>query len=111
MKDSLRLTETKYMERHKELDSYQTSASNIHMLTRKGVTVTVPLHSINIFNDYFRSIAEKPKVNIRLSNKFFQGFLHHPNKEPLFITPGDAHKGNLIISSLNSDKSTDLDSL
>ena len=33
-------------------------------------------------------------------------FLYHPNDELLFITSTDAHEVNLIISSLNSDKST-----
>ena len=82
------------------------STSNIHMLTHKGSTVTDPLHIANIFNDYFSSIAEKTKANIRFSNKSFQDFFHYPNEESLFITPTFAHEVNLIISSLNSDKST-----
>ena len=68
------------------------SASNIHMLTHKGATVTDPLSIANISNDYFGSIAEKTKANIKFSNKSFQGFLHHPNEDSLFITPTDAHK-------------------
>ena len=88
------------MERHKEFDSYQTFTSH------KGATVTDPLYIANIFNDYFSSIAEKTKANIKFSNKSFQDFLHHPNPEWLFITPTDAHEVSLIISSLNSDKST-----
>ena len=82
------------------------SASNIHMLTHKGATVTDPLHIANINNNYFSPIAEKTKANIKFSNKSFQDFLHHPNEESLFITPTDAHEVNLTISSLNSDKST-----
>ena len=76
------------------------------MLTHKGATVTDPLRIANIFNDYFRSIAEKTKAKIKFSNKSFQDFLHHSNKELLFIRPTDAHEVNLIISSLNSNKST-----
>ena len=86
-------------------------ASNIHMLTHKGATVTDPLHIANIFNDYFSLIAGKTKANIKLSNKSFQDFLHHPNVDSLFITPTDAHEVNLIIPSLNSDKSTGPNSL
>ena len=86
-------------------------ASNIHMLTHKGATVTDPLNIANIFNDYFSSIAEKTKANIKFSNKSFQDFLHHPNAESLFIAPTDANEVNLIISSLNSDKSTGPNSL
>ena len=89
----------------------RSSASNMHILTHKGATVTGSLHIANIFNDYFSSIAEKTKANIKFSNKSFQDFLHHPNEELLFITPADAHEVNLIISSLNSDISTGPNSL
>ena len=81
------------------------------MLTHKGATVTDSLHIANISNDYFSSIAEKTKANIKFSNKSFQDSLHHPNADSLFITPTDAHEVNLIISSLNSDKSTGPNSL
>ena len=87
------------------------SASNIHMLTHKGATVTDPLCIANIFNDYFSSITEKAKANIKFSNKSLQDFLHHPNEKLLLITPTGAHEVNLIISSLNSDKSTGPNSL
>ena len=81
------------------------SASNIDVLKHKGAAATDPLRIANIFNDYFSSIAEKTKANIKFSNKSFKGFLHHPNEGSLFITPTDAHEVNLIISSLNSGKS------
>ena len=45
------------------------SASNIHTLTHRDATVTDPLHIANIFNDYFTSIAEKTKTNIKFSDK------------------------------------------
>ena len=44
-------------------------ASKIQMLTHKGATVTNSLYIANIFNDYFSSIAEKTKANIKFSNK------------------------------------------
>ena len=47
------------------------SASNVHMLTHKGATVTDPLHIANTFRDYFSSIAEKTEANIKFSNKSF----------------------------------------
>ena len=78
----------------------------MHMLTHKSAAVTDPQCIANIFNDYFSSIAEKTKANIKFSNKSFQYFLHHTNEKSLFITSTDAHKVNLIISSLNSNKST-----
>ena len=87
------------------------STSNIHMLTHKAAAATDPMPIANIFHDYFSSIAEKTNANIKFSNKSFQDFLHHPNEEPLFITPTDSHEVNLIISSLNSNKSTGPNSL
>ena len=56
-------------------------------------------------------LHKKTKANIKFSNKSFQDFLHLPNVDSLFITPTDAHEVNLIISSLNSDKSTGPNSL
>ena len=44
------------------------------MLTHKGATVIDSLHIANIFNDYFSSIAEKTKANIKFSNKSFKIF-------------------------------------
>ena len=87
------------------------STSNIHMLTHKGAAVTDPLCIANIFNDHLSSMAEKTKTNIKFLNKSFQDFLLHPNEGSLFITPTDADKVNLIISSLNSNKSTGPNSL
>ena len=81
------------------------------MLTLKSARVTDPLHIVNIFNDYFSSIAEKTKVKTKVSNKSFQGFLHHSNEELLFSAAPDAHEVSLIISSLNSNKSTGTNSL
>ena len=85
--------------------------SSIHTLIHKGATVTDSLHIANIFNVYPSSITEKTKVNIKFRNKSIQDFLHHPNEESLFITPTDAHEINLMISPLNSDKSTGPNSL
>ena len=49
--------------------------------------------------------------NTNFFNNSFQDFLHHPNEETLFMTPKDAHEANLIISSLNNNKSTGQNSL
>ena len=87
------------------------SASNMHVLTHKGAEVTTPMRITNVFNDYFSSVAEKAKVNIKFSNKSFQSFLHNPNEESLLASPTYAHEVNLIISSLNSDKSIGPNSL
>ena len=55
------------MEMHKSLIAIKhSSASNIHMLTHKGAAVTDLLRFANIFNEYFSSIAEKTKANIKI---------------------------------------------
>ena len=81
------------------------------MLTHKGAAVTDPLCIANISDDHLSSMAEKTKANIKFLNKSFQDYLLHPNEESLFITSTDAHEVNLIISSLNSNKSTGPNSL
>ena len=39
------------------------------MPTHKGAAVTDPLHIANIFNNYFSSITEETKANIKFSSK------------------------------------------
>ena len=58
------------MERHKELDSYQTFFWIKYKYTNTNVQqyITDPLHAVNIFNDYFSSIARKTKAIIKFSN-------------------------------------------
>lgn len=80
------------------------------MLTYKDATVIYSLHTANIFDYYFSSIAEKTIVNIKFSNKLFQNFLHHLNEQSLFIAAADAHAVHLM-SSLNSNKYTGPNSL
>ena len=52
-------------------------------------------------------LQKKTTVNVKFSNKSSQDFLHCPNEESLFIAARDAHELDLIIFSLNSDRSTD----
>ena len=53
--------------------------SNINLPTHNNsAAVTDPLYIANIFNYYFRSIAEKTKANINCFDKSFQDFLHYP---------------------------------
>ena len=81
------------------------------MLIHIGAAVTDPLCIANIFDDHLSSMAGKTKANVKFLNKSFQDFLLHPNEESLFITPTDALKVNLIMSSLNNNKSIGLNSL
>ena len=59
------------------------SVSNIHRLTHKVVKITDSFHFANIFNDYFCTIVEKTKVNIKFSNKSFQDFIIFTTKSLL----------------------------
>ena len=56
-------------------------------------------------------LQKKLKLILNFRIFEFQYFLHHSNAESLFITPIDAYEVNLIVSSLNSDKSTGPNSL
>ena len=49
-------------------------ASNIHMLTYKGATVSDPLHIANFFNNYFSSIAKKIKPILNFQINHFKIF-------------------------------------
>ena len=50
--------------------------SNKNLSTHNSATITDPLYIANIFNYYFRSIAEKTNANINCFDKSFQDFLH-----------------------------------
>ena len=82
------------------------SASNICLLTHKGATVTDPLHISTIWNDNFSSVTEKlkPISNFQI-NHFKITFIiliesRYSKQRQM------AHEVNLMIYSLNSDKST-----
>ena len=69
----------------RNLISWKKSASPyIHLLSQDNETVTNPKKIVNIFNDYFSTIAEKTKAKVRFSNKSFDGFLQHANENFFF---------------------------
>ena len=58
------------------LISWKQSASPcFHLLSQDNETVTNPKEIVNIFHDYFSTIAEKTKAKVRFSNKSFDKFL------------------------------------
>ena len=60
----------------------------------------------NVFNNYFTSIAEKTKSNIKFSPKHYTDYLSSTNTNTFFLTPTDKNEIAFIISSLDSHKSS-----
>ena len=89
------------------------------IISIKNITTTIP-HSIefnnraitdpttmsNVFNNYFTSIAEKTKSNIKFSPKHYTDYLSSTNTNTFFLTPTDKNEIAFIISSLDSHKSS-----
>ena len=60
----------------------------------------------NVFNNYFSSIAEKTKSNIKFSPKHYTDYLSSTNTNTFFLTPADKNEIAFIISSLDSHRSS-----
>ena len=60
----------------------------------------------NVFNNYFTSIAKKTNSNIKFSPKHYTDYLSYSNTNTFFLTPTDKNEISLIISSLDSHKSS-----
>ena len=60
----------------------------------------------NAFNNYFTSIAEKVKSNIKFLLKHCTDYLSNTNTNTFFLTPTDKNEISFIISSLDSHKSS-----
>ena len=60
----------------------------------------------NVFSNYFTSIAKKTNSNIKFSQKHCTGYLSYSNTNTFFLTPTDKNEISLIISSLDSHKSS-----
>ena len=72
-------------------------------LSVDGATISNPLPISNIFNNYFSSIAGKTKLNISFFNIFLT-FLRIDLIFSFFISPTDKSEIENIISSLDSNK-------
>ena len=60
----------------------------------------------NVFKNYFTSLAEKIKSNIKFSPKHYTDYLFSPTTKTFFLTPTDKNEITFIISSLDSHKSS-----
>ena len=67
-------------------------------------TITNPCEIANIFNNYFASVADTAKLNIKYSHKHFSEYLKHQCNNSVFIQPTDSEEIANIISSLNINK-------
>ena len=88
-----------------------TSIKNItttapHSIEFNNRTITDPTTMSNVFNNYFTSIAEKTKSNIKFSPKHYTDYLSSTNTNTFFLTPTDKNEIAFIISSLDSHKSS-----
>ena len=118
MKESKQIYYTKHFE-----SNWSNSKSNWKgtktIISIKNIATTIP-HSIefnnrtitdstamsNVFNNYFTSIAEKTKSNIKFSPKHYRYYLYNTKTNMFFLTPTDKNEISFIISSLDSHKSS-----
>ena len=71
-----------------------------------GNTITNPYDTANTFNNYFASIAETNKNNIKYSHKHFSDCLKEECDSTIFLKPISKGEIGNIISSLNSNKAS-----
>ena len=115
MKKSKQAYYDKYFERNwnnikntwkgiKSLISLKTVASNVPTVLSldNGDTITNPYDIANTFNNYFASIAETTKKNIKYSHKH----LSNESDSTIFLQPTDKEEIANIMSSLKSSKAS-----
>ena len=73
--------------------------------------ITNPYDIANIFNNYFSSVADTAKENIKYSHQHFSDYLNNQCNNDLFIQPTDSEDTDSeevanIISTLNMNKSS-----
>ena len=77
-----------------------------HSIEFNNKTITDPTAMSNVFNNYFTSIAKKTNSNINFLVKHYTDYLSYSNTNTFFLTPTDKNEISLIISSLDSHKSS-----
>ena len=83
----------------------QSASPNINLFLNDHERVTKSKKTANIFNVSLSTIAENTKAKIKFSNKSFDGFLQHANKNSFFLKPTSSDEIISLISSLNEIKS------
>ena len=74
-------------------------------------TITNPYDIANTFNNYFASISETTKSNIKYSHKHFSGYLKEECESTIFLKPTSKEETGNIIPSLNSDETSGSNSI
>ena len=76
-----------------------------------GDTTTSSYDTANTFNNYFASVAETMKQRIKYSHKHFSDYLGNQNGSTIFLQPTSIEEIAKIISSLNSNKASNPNSI
>ena len=82
------------------------TSSGPRTISQGGNLITNPYDIANIFNNYFSSVADTAKKNIKYSRKHFSHFLNNQYNNSLFIQPTDSDEIANIMSTLNMNKSS-----
>ena len=61
----------------------------------------------NVSNNYFSSVAQKTKSNIKCFTKHYSDYLSNTNTNAFFLPPTDKNEIFSIISSLHFHESSD----
>ena len=84
----------------------QPNNCKINLLSHNNENITDPKKMADIFNDYFSTIAQKTKSNIKNSYKSFKDFLINPTGNTFFLEPCSPDEIKNLITSMNHNKST-----
>ena len=97
----------------KSLINLKTATSHVPTVLSlgNGDTITNPYDIANTFNNYFASIAETTKKSIKYSHKHSSDYLSNESITTIFLQPSDKEEITNIISSLNSNKASDPNSI
>ena len=78
----------------------------------QGENLITNLYDIaNICNNYFSSVADTAKENIKYSHKHFSDYLNNQCKSSIFIQPTNSEEIATIISNFNMNKSSGRNSI
>ena len=77
-----------------------------HSIEFNNRTITDSTAISNVLNNYFTFIAEKTKSNIKFSPNHYTDYFSNRNSNTFLLIPTDKNEISLIISSLDSHKSS-----
>ena len=84
------------------------SATSVpNTLSQNDESIADPIQIVNIFYNFFNTIAAKTNSKIKFSKKSFSDFFKTTNLDTIFIYPTTKAEISNIISSLNPNKTAD----